>query len=252
MGLFANTLIANTAQVVVSLAYIAHNALLSCMMVADEWCGFAKHRKTLRVSAPVGIQRSSYFLSMPLRYGLPMMVLFSIEHWLLSQSTFIVRVNKFDWTGVPKQGWTTTGYSFIPCLMGKKDSTHIRYPANRIPEAVNLFLLTLIVQIIHGYLRKYPSEGAMPLASTCSAAISAACHRPEADKEAHLLPVQWGVVGTDDQNTEYCSFTTSRNVTMPSTGSYYLGMSSPTVEKKDRSRIPRWMSKKRLTRKLSR
>lgn len=70
----------------------------------------------------------------------------------------------------------------------------------------------------------------MPLASTCSAAISAACHRPEADKEAHLLPVQWGVVGTDEQDREYCSFTTSRDVVAPSTGSFYLGMSSSSSE----------------------
>lgn len=246
MGVFVNILIANTAQVVISLTYIAHNALISCMLVADEWYGFINDRKTLRVSAPVGIQRSSYVLSMPLRYGLPMMALFSVEHWLISQSTFIVRVKQFDWTGTPSRGWTTTGYSFIPSLIGKKHSTCIKYPAHNISEAVNLFLLFLTVQIIHGSLRKYPSEGAMPLASTCSAAISAACHRPEADKEAHLLPLQWGIVGTDDQNTEYCSFTTSRTVAAPSIGSYYLGISSPVVKKQDRLRLPRWMSKKKV------
>ena len=58
----------------------------------------------------------------------------------------------------------------------------------------------------------------MPLASTCSAAISAACQRPEDDKEAHLLPVQWRVVDTDDQNQGCCSFTTARTVAAPSVG----------------------------------
>ena len=84
MGLFVNILISNVWQVMISLLYIGHNALLSCMMVAKEWFGFATHRKTLRVSAPRGIQRSSYTLSMPFRYGIPMMLIFSMEHWILS------------------------------------------------------------------------------------------------------------------------------------------------------------------------
>lgn len=196
------------------------------MLIANEWCGFVKDRKTLRVSASVEIQRSSYVLSMPLCYEISMMALFSAEHWLLSQSTFIIRVKTFDWTGTSTHEWTTTGYSLIPCLIGKKHSICIKFSANHILKAVNLFFLLLIVQIIHGYLRKYSSEGAMPLAFTCSAAISAACHRPEADKEAHLLPVQWGVVGTNDRDIKYCSFTTSRTVVAPSIGSSYLGISS--------------------------
>lgn len=91
----------------------------------------------------------------------------------------------------------------------------------------------MFIQIIHGYFRTYPSEDAMPLASTCSAAISAACHRPEADKEAHLLPVQWGVEGKDDEGVDHCSFTTSQTVTAPSEGSFYLGVSPPATEKRD-------------------
>lgn len=127
MGLFVNIVMANTAQVAVSLTYVTHNSLLSCMLVADEWCGFARDRKTLRVSAPVGIQRSSYVLSMPLCYGLPMMALFSAAHWLVSQSTFIVRVKIFDRNGDPERGWTTTGYSLIPCLIGKKHPIHYKH-----------------------------------------------------------------------------------------------------------------------------
>jgi hypothetical protein len=226
MGLFANIMIVNTFQVVVSLAYVAYNGLVSCMLVADEWCRFAKDRKTLRVSAPIGMQRSSYTLSMPFRYGIPMMIFFSFQHWLVSQGMFIVRLNKFNEYGIRRMGWTFSGYSFIPCLIGKKRSTRIRHFANNILKAVNLAFLFFIVQFIHACLRKYPGEDAMPLASTCSAAISAACHRPEADKEAHLLPVKWGVVGTNDRNMEYCSFTTSRDVVAPSTGSFYLGISS--------------------------
>ena len=44
--------------------------------------------------------------------------------------------------------------------------------------------------------RRYPPG--MPLAATCSAAISAACHPPPEDVDAAVLPVQWGVVSTKD------------------------------------------------------
>lgn len=97
-----------------------HNALLSCMMVAKEWVEFATERNTLRVSYPKGIQRSSYFISMPFTYGIPIMVFFVTEHWLLSQCLFIVRITRTDWTGLSAPGWTATGYSLFPCLLGKQ------------------------------------------------------------------------------------------------------------------------------------
>lgn len=34
--------------------------------------------------------------------------------------------------------------------------------------------------------------GILPMGGTCSAVVSAACHRHEDDKEAHLFPVMWG------------------------------------------------------------
>lgn len=120
MGVFVNIIMANTVQVSLSLLYIANNGLVSCMLVANEWSEYAKERKTLRVSNPIGIQRSSYFLSMPFRYGIPMMVFISFLHWLVSQCIFIIRVNRVDRTGAFMPGWTTTGYSLTPCLIGKK------------------------------------------------------------------------------------------------------------------------------------
>lgn len=52
----------------------------------------------------------------------------------------------------------------------------------------------------------------IPLVSTCSIAISAACHRPPEDREAHLLPVTWGVVSRETGEPVRCSLTTSKNV----------------------------------------
>lgn len=128
----------------------------------------------------------------------------------------------------------------MPSLIGKRRHSTVMYMEKlqylQDPhwKAVNIFFLHLIFHIIHASLRKYPSDCAMPLTSTCSAAISAACHRPEADKEAHLLPVQWGVAGRDDQDNDvyFCSFTTSRDVAAPEMGSSYLGIASASEDER--------------------
>jgi hypothetical protein len=94
--------------------------------------------------------------------------------------------------------------------------------------------------VLHAFLRKYPSNTAMPLAATCSAAISAACHRPDADKDAHLLSVQWGVVD-DTIGTERCAFTTSRYVHPPLLDNEYLGV--PQKQSKDYKTRPKWWAR---------
>lgn len=64
----------------------------------------------------------------------------------------------------------------------------------------------------------------MPLASTCSAAISAACHRPAADTQAHLLPVQWGIIPSPADKPRRCAFTTYREVRAPDEGEACLSL----------------------------
>ena len=66
-------------------------------------------------------------------------------------------------------------------------------------------------------LRKYPAG--MPLAATCSGAISAACHPPAGDDDAAFLPVKWGVVSTKD-GIGHCSFS-SKLVAPPIPGQKY-------------------------------
>lgn len=54
-----------------------------------------------------------------------------------------------------------------------------------------------------------------PVVSTCSAAISAACHPPQGeDEEGYLLPLQWGVASTID-GIAHCSLTTNEAVHEP-------------------------------------
>ena len=97
---------------------------------------------------------------------------------------------------------------------------------------VAIILTTLVGSLIVLFgstlaLRRYPAG--MPLAGSCSAVISAACHPPKDDTEAALAPVQWGVVRSDVENEElpvqhkdvgHCSFT-SFDVTEPIPGIRY-------------------------------
>ena len=81
--------------------------------------------------------------------------------------------------------------------------------------------LILVCALLLIGLRKFSSG--MPMASTCSAAISAACHPPlPDDEEAYKFPVQWGVVSHDgDGGVGHCAFTTARDVAAPVVGRLY-------------------------------
>jgi hypothetical protein len=106
-------------QVSVSLAYYSLNSALTSQLVVCEWGKYGEKRKALRVSHPRGIQRGSFFLSLPLRYGVPMMILFALLHWLISQSGFVIRTFEFDWDRTPQPGFTTSGFSIPAALIGK-------------------------------------------------------------------------------------------------------------------------------------
>lgn len=58
------------------------------MPLAVEYGNYARHRTALRVSWPAGHQRTSYFLSLPCRYAIPLLVFLIKMRWIVSQ-TFI-------------------------------------------------------------------------------------------------------------------------------------------------------------------
>ena len=69
-GLIATVLFANLPQGILSFLYLMYNGLFSCVLGAHEWSLFAKSRKPLRVTAPIGKQRSTYYLQLPYYYAL--------------------------------------------------------------------------------------------------------------------------------------------------------------------------------------
>ena len=182
------------------------------MLVADEWNDFIKTRKTLRLSSPRGIQRSTYFLSLPYRFALPLMIASGTLHWLISQSIFVIQSIGMVYG---------TSFYHHPAY----DSSLIGYSNIGIIYCIVLGSVMVIALISLGFLKSYrprkrdekqetdAQSYTMPLVSTCSAAISAACHRPDEDSKSHLLPVIWGF---DDG--DYWCLTSSREVSYPELG----------------------------------
>ena len=193
--------LANSPQLLFSFLYYLYNGLVTCMLAAEEQSHYGKARKSLRVSAPEGHQRSSWFLSVPYRYGIPLTLTSGLLHWLISQALFLVRVVMYEENGGEAGSDTVSGVGFSPI---------------GIVMALTLATILVLVLVALGLLRKYPGgETAVPLMGTSSAAISAACHPPKEDKYAHLLPVSWGVVGVDEDGARRFAFTTARDVGKP-------------------------------------
>jgi hypothetical protein len=94
-SVIGNVLVANSPQVLLSAVYFSYNSLFTCMLLGWEWASYAHQRKGLRVSAAPrrGAQRSSYFLSLPYRFALPLMAVSGLLHWLVSQSLFIAVID---------------------------------------------------------------------------------------------------------------------------------------------------------------
>ncbi|KAF4993614.1 hypothetical protein FGRMN_6332 [Fusarium graminum] len=209
-SLFWNVLLSNLPQLIFSLLYFQYNGLFTCMAAAREWSEFGRKRSSLRVSShPRGQQRSRYFLQLPYRFSVPLVLTSILMHWMLSQSIFIVAVEEDDVYGQYDAYWSvlTCGYSPIAMIF------------------VIVTSVFMAAAVIITACRRLPT--AMPVAASCSLAIAAACHQPDGIPlpEASLLPLQWGVMwrqreGYDRELTDHCGFS-HKSVEQPQDGKLY-------------------------------
>ncbi|KLJ11640.1 hypothetical protein EMPG_13180 [Blastomyces silverae] len=172
-------LLANTPQLVISISYFLYNNILTSMLLAAEYNGYALHRSYLRVTKPQGKQRSELYISLPYKYGLPLIVAFFVLHWSASQSLFFTQEIPFYADGKLADHYIVNFLGFAP-----------------VPMIVALALGSLMLMAVFGLsIRRFGSR--MPLAGNCSAGISAACHPPEDDRDAAFKPIMWGEVSQD-------------------------------------------------------
>ena len=200
---YATTLFSNGAQFFMSCWWYLGNALLTTMVLSHHWGLFITKYRRLRVSAPEGKQKSSYSLSLPYRYSVPLLAGSAAAHWLLSQSVFVVQTRGFAYTGDES---TAEGFTRMPSL----DGSVVGY------SAIGLVLSLAVIGVLAASLiflsfKHLPARSTggktdaiaggngeisrMPIVSTCSATISAACQRRAGDEHLHLLPLQWGKSG---------------------------------------------------------
>ncbi|CUS13874.1 unnamed protein product [Tuber aestivum] len=206
-GLIVPIFLANSPQVVLSFLYLTYNGIFTSMFMAKEWMDFAVRRKPLRVSRPIGQQRSTYWLQLPFRYSLPLMALKSITHLCASQGIFLAKFEVFSPLGETFKVVSTVGYSVV---------------------GITLLMVSGFIHLIVLFTagsKKYPFG--MPLAGSCSAAIAAACHPPEDDMDASYEPLMWGAVpvksgSTAESEVGHCSLS-SLPVDQPIIGHLYAG-----------------------------
>jgi len=253
-ALLANVFIANSPQLLLSMIYFMYNSLFTSFMLGAEWNSFAHTRKGLRVSGnPVGDQKSTHFLQLPFRWAIPLMTLSVVLHWLCSQSIFLVStefdhslfIDQDDYCNSPdaniEEAWGLCLVQYFTC----------GYSPVAILSTIILSVLMIVFAVLIG-LRKY-RNGGMPVAGTCSAAISASCHlkdggeheemeQDEIGDRASRSMLQWGEFDTmlisnvdlderDSMNRDgsasqrkvyHCGFS-HQEVNVPEEGKLYAG-----------------------------
>lgn len=186
--------LANVGHAVFGILYIIYNNVFYAMTFSWEWARYANHRKGLRVSeAPRGSQRTVYFFLMPLKLALPIMLFSACIHTLVSNTLFLVDVETYGrdpttntFLRTPEFDFTTTGFS-----------------------PLGNALLIVAGALMISYLlccSALELKSTMPVTSTCSAAISAACQPDESEPDDfYLRKISWGVTGIKD-GIGHCTF----------------------------------------------
>lgn len=160
----SSVLVANSPQLLLSFLYFAVNTFLTSMSLANEWSHFSvshaekQQPRALRTSNPVGQQRGTHFLQLPFRFAIPLGVVATLLHWLISQSIFLVAISRYSADGTLQNPFQLATCGFSPIGMVFVVICGI----------VMLFCLLGISLI--------KLDGSIPIVSSCSAAISAACH----------------------------------------------------------------------------
>lgn len=193
-GFLGNVIVSNSPQFLFSCAYVIYNNLLTVMLQHKEWSTYAVKPRALRVSRPEGQQRSTYFLNLPYKYGLPLLVTSATLHWMISASIFLVQVNYFyEDAEQPSLRLYTLGYSPLAILVA--------------------VLVGVVMLLAIAALACTRSPSAMPVASSNSFAIAASCHPPPGDGDAATRMVQWGEPKESLlRNVGHCSFSSQATV----------------------------------------
>jgi len=216
---FVLVAIANSPQILTSLTYLYYNIILTTMVAEREWQRIGQPGRSsstyLRASTPRGSQRGSYFLSLPYRYGIPLLVITTAEKWLASLGLFYINLDFWDSKGVRM----TNGPSVV--MLG--------YSSMAVFYLIIVTAVSWLAIVLLGITRSYPAG--KPLLGSCSGVIAASCHLSSADsakrdagEDLAAGPLSWGVirqVNKGGEQEQWLGFMTGEEAEMPKDGEVY-------------------------------
>ena len=100
LSYFSALLIVNTPQLFLSINYFLLNVLITRLHVEYEWNSFASKSQPLRVSCPTGEQIPPYRLQLPYKNSVPLLVVSTFMHWVLSNALFLTIVEDGEMQGL--------------------------------------------------------------------------------------------------------------------------------------------------------
>ncbi|EEP83034.1 predicted protein [Uncinocarpus reesii 1704] len=176
-SLIKTAITANVAQVCLAVIWTWYNGIICSMFISADWSTFAFKGQTLMVGSPTGSQRGTWLLGLPFKFGVPLMALHVLAHWIVSQSVFLAQAEILSDVGEFLQQVSDCGYSPIAIIF-----------------ACIIGVLIFVTLLVFGPRRF--KAGSPPIVSTCSAAISAACHPGTVlDEKAGYEKLRWADVG---------------------------------------------------------
>ncbi|KAK4215121.1 hypothetical protein QBC37DRAFT_282310 [Rhypophila decipiens] len=165
-------ILANLPQLGMVVTYLLYNSLITIMVVELEWNTLGTKPKSLRVSQPRknSSQRGTFFLSLPYRFAIPLLLVSGGLQWLVGQSLFFAEVDLWDEKGrrLGGEAILTLGYSHLALFW-----------------LLILGVLAWLPAVLTGFLGRLPTEG-MPLLGSCSAVVAACSHLHQG--EGDMLP----------------------------------------------------------------
>ncbi|KAK7981155.1 Cytochrome-b5 reductase [Apiospora arundinis] len=175
ISLTSGLIVANIAQLLLSLSYFSYNSLLTRIYVEKELNLYSLLFRPLRVSFPKGDQIVTWRLQLPYCISIPLLATGMVLHWLASNSIFFL---------IMEGGWWCDTDNAGRCI-----ARHAVDPANRAldPNAVvavgysmsailSLLILAAVLATIPLFASLYRLPGDMIAGGCNSLALSAACH----------------------------------------------------------------------------
>ncbi|KAH7408859.1 hypothetical protein BKA64DRAFT_693057 [Cadophora sp. MPI-SDFR-AT-0126] len=198
IGTIHLALIANSPQLILSIIYMLYMGITSSMFLAADWSNFAFRPQTLLVSSRRGRQRGTWLFGAPIKWGLASITMQTLLHWFVSQSLFMVQLQVYNKDGSPRGSDYTWELGSILSQVSNCGYSPVAIIFTVVAACV------LMLSAVFFMWRRFPA-GAPPVVSTCSAAISAACHPTQRIEGMKYGELRWGAVGRVEEGIGHCS-----------------------------------------------